>query len=86
MNNRNGGILYFLLGIYTLLISWHYTILFSTSSSIIYYGRCTWFMNSLRAIFLMISGERSRNPIFIKTQPVVYRICVCRDTAQQAAI
>jgi len=22
--NRNGGILYFLLGIYTLLISWHY--------------------------------------------------------------
>ena len=24
MNNRNGSILYFLLGIYTLLISWHY--------------------------------------------------------------
>lgn len=24
MNSRNGGIIYFLLGIYTLLISWHY--------------------------------------------------------------
>jgi len=24
MSSRNGGIIYFLLGIYTLLISWHY--------------------------------------------------------------
>jgi hypothetical protein len=24
MNRRSGGILYFLLGIYTLMISWHY--------------------------------------------------------------
>ena len=24
MSNRNGGLIYFLLGIYTLLISWHY--------------------------------------------------------------
>ncbi|MEP6746452.1 MAG: hypothetical protein ABJB86_01930 [Bacteroidota bacterium] len=24
MNSKNGGIIYFLLGIYTLLISWHY--------------------------------------------------------------